>query len=149
MTSFGMMAEYIPDHRYAGSHYYALLVGGVGSAISNRLHFSEVQNTQTLTDHSYPADMDVNIRMPLGFQLSSVPGLWKFYNANNAADYTPVVAMSNGIGLPTIYHQKDGAGKFEYMDSIDGGDSDISYLQTPPIAKYFVVYKERLFALNL
>ena len=148
IVSVDMLAEYVPDHRYDSSHYYALLVAGSASA-SDPLRFSEAQNTETVVNHVYPGDMDINMQVPLGLQLSHVSGLWKYYNANGVADYTPVTAITSGIDIPAIYHQKDGAGKFEYLDAIDGGDSDISYLKTPPIAKYFVVYKERLFALNL
>ncbi len=141
-----MMAEYVPDHRYANSHYYALIIAGSSSSL---LAFEEVQNLESKTSHAYPAQMDVNESVPLDSQMSPVNGLWKYSNANDVTDYTPCVAMATGTGQPVLYHQKDGAGKFEYMDAIDGGDSDISYLKTPPIAKYFVVYKERLFALNL
>jgi len=144
------IAEYVPDVRYDTSKDYCVIAlvpenatvpFNIGARIANTrggssisMH-AEFQGTTKRFDH---------VRTLLRYHKRTDDAGVKYY------DYAPVLLFSNGIEKPFVYHQINSAtGEFEVVESIDGGDSDITYLGDVPRGKYMTVFKERLFMFNV
>lgn len=140
-----LMAEYIPNPEFIHSHYYALLVGEVSDSAHD---FGEILNSQTVN----ALTLNSSKRPSGGTQKrwSVIDGLWR--DSSETTDpngyYIPCLILTNGHDRPLIYHQKDGSGQLDLLDSIDGGNSTLSYLTEPPIAEYYVKHKNFIFALK-
>lgn len=132
-----VLAEYLPDHRYPTSHYKTILVGRNSGTAQT---FEEVKSSHEVLTPSYPT-----LAAGKRTRFSVVRYLWK-YGTNL---YTPVLVMANGIDVPVIYHQKDGTGKVEFLDAIDDDLTDLTYLGSPPRAKWLESFKGHLFAANV
>ena len=141
-------AEYIPDNDYSGSHVNTVIIfRDTGSAqhmyayVSGCLYTPRLYET-SLAYFSYSSSDRAN-------RYDSSQHLWR-YERNGETRYTRVLVFTNGKEKPVIYYQ-DGdpdlqsGHAFAFLDSIEGGDSSISYLPDAPIGRYNEVYKERLF----
>jgi hypothetical protein len=141
---FKLLTEYIPDRRYATSHYYSVIMAYQDSLGFHRWREFNEGGTTTL---AAPIPSTVGGE----HQLTEADGLWRDVN-NPDPDlwYVPVKVFSNGYDAPVFYHQKapDHIGQIDELDAVDGGDSSLTYLTEPPKAKIYVIYKDRLFALN-
>jgi len=142
-----LIAEYVPDRRFATSHYRAILLGCVDDTAQTIKELLNPEEFSTLTGHGQTAGW--------WKKFAVVKGLWKYDRGETLSDgtlvdpdYTPVLLLSNGYDPPCVYHQKDGAGAISLLDALDGGES-IGYLRTPPSAKVLAVHKERVFAANV
>ncbi len=143
---FKLLTEYIPDRRYATSRYYSVIMAYEDNIGDHQHRWREFNEGGTTT---------LNAPIPVtpggANQLTEADGLWRQVAAQDEDHwYVPVKVFSDGYNTPFIYHQAQpsGIGKMEELDAVDGGDSSLTYLETPPKAKIYVVYKDRLFAFN-
>lgn len=143
---FKLLTEYIPDRRYATSHYYAVIMVYEDNVLDHYHRWREFNEGGTTTLFAPIPSTPGGVN-----QLTEADGLWRDVN-NPDPDfwYVPVKVFSDGYNTPVFYHQKepDGLGQIDTLDAVDGGDSSLTYLAVPPKAKIYVVYKDRLFALN-
>lgn len=132
-----LFAEYIPDYKYEGSHHPAFLIGlGYSATLTEMLR--TYTTCSTLTGHGQTACQEY----------TWVQGLWKFTTGMKSR-YTTALLITNGVDPPFIYHQKSGSGAVEALDAVSGGNSNISYLTSPPLGKCVALYKDRTFMGNI
>lgn len=143
-----ILAEYIPDFRYDGSHYKAMVIGGgIEGVVMEVIGISGAQGqSTTLTGHEQSA---------IDCEYTWTPALWRYTHQNGVGGaahgevkYYPVLLFSNGIDPPFIYHQMFGSGTSVKLDAINGA-SGITYLSTVPCGKCVCKFKERYFMGNL
>jgi hypothetical protein len=137
------IAEYVPDQRYMGSHYRALLVGYVDKSASSYQSCHEVLNSEVATTLTFSK----TVGYTFGSFWSTAQHLLR-YTDDDVVKYTPALVVATGEDIPEIYTQRTGTGAFESLDAIDGGDGTVTYLTAPPVGKYLEVFKERLFIAN-
>jgi hypothetical protein len=85
-------------------------------------------------------------------RINHVNALWKTTTTNSSVLYLPCEVLCNGKSCPSIYIPSGSRTTFgddrpvvRLLDSIDAGDSSVSYLTDPPICKYVAKFKERIF----
>ncbi len=139
-------AEFIPDERYEDNDHYAIVNIDAGSQFGKEVLNSESQNNIAMHDEYTP-----NL---FGTRADWIQCLWKFHKSTDddgtkVYARAPALLFSRGVDPPFVYHQKDGTGTFEALESIDGGDTDITYLGDPRRGKHLAIYKERIFMANI
>jgi hypothetical protein len=145
------IAEYIPDSRYETSHDYCIIAVQPGTVSpGNYMRIIEDGQTQFLMEphpeFQYTKRRMDHARVLLKYVKRTLD------DGTDVYDYTPAILFTNGLERPFVYSQRtttSGATQFEMVKSLDGGDSDISYLEDVPKGKYISVFKERIFMANV
>jgi len=133
-----LLAEYIPDYKYEGSHHPAFLIGlGYASTLYEMLRTYTACTEKT--GHGQSAAQEY----------TWVQGLWKFTTGMRSR-YTTALLCTNGVDPPFIYHQKTGTGTVEPLAAVEGiNPTNITYLTSIPKGRCVVTYKDRTFMGNI